>query len=702
MAWTDALIILGLAAGTLAVYGRAREAEFLNFDDPLYVSQNEHVLSGLGIANFAWAFTTFAAANWHPLTWLSLQLDATLFGTGPAGFHVVNVALHAANAILVFLCLRRLTAARWPSALVAGLFAWHPLHVESVSWISERKDVLSTLFGLLALLAYARYVEKPSCQRYLAVTTAFALSLLAKPMLVTLPCLLLLLDYWPLERWPGQPAAVSFRRLVLEKLPLLALAGVSSAITLTAQHLGGAVQSLNGASVAPRIANALASYVAYLGQTMWPAELGTFYPYQQRGLFEPHVLGATAVLAAVSGLVLAALRARPYLAVGWFWYVGTLVPVIGLVQVGLQSRADRYTYFPLLGIFVALAWAAADVARRGRLAQAVIGLGAIVALSGSAVAARVQVGHWRTSESIWRQTLRVTGPNDNAWVNLGSALTLKGRSVEALACFDHALTVNSRNAKAFYNRGLLLMRDGQPERAGRDFEAAVAADLGDALAHANLGIFLARQGDRGGAICQYEEAIRLDPDVLPARANLGMELLEDGRLEEARDQLAEAAQRHPRAAQAHFGLGVVYTMLGRYDDAAAALGKSVRLDRSQPFAWHQFAQLQGLQGRWHDAVEFARQATAMAQERGELRGHLAFCLARSSDPIAASHELEESRRTDPHWPLRLGRRVGRWATHWPAGGAAVVYLAQVCSFAGDDRDPELLDVLAAAQAQDGQ
>jgi hypothetical protein len=431
-----------LAVAVLVTYHALSDCGFISYDDPTYVSENSHVLTGLSGTNFRWAWATTDTANWHPLTWLSLQLDAQLFGRPAWGFHRTNLLLHLANALVLFVLFRHMTGAVWRSAVVAGLFAVHPLHVESVAWVAERKDVLSTFFGLLAILAYARYERAPGVGAYLPVALCLALSLLAKPMFVTLPAVLLLLDFWPLGRWrvggaAAQPA-VSPRRLVLEKVPLVILAAASCAATVWAQGSASAIRPLMLIPLPERLGNALASYAAYLVQTFVPLHLAPFYPHP-RGTLDAGTLAQAAVLlAGITTLVLLRGRRFPYLPVGWFWYLGTLVPVIGLVQVGDQARADRYTYVPLVGIFVMLTWGVADLARRLRWEKpmAVVAAAALALL---AWAASLQVGYWQNDLVLWRHAVEVTPPSAVAYNCLGLALMKQHDLKRAHLLFDKAV-----------------------------------------------------------------------------------------------------------------------------------------------------------------------------------------------------------------------------------------------------------------------
>src|SRR5579883_1257197 len=419
-------VAAGLLAGiSLAVFARALDCGFVNYDDMEYVTRNRDVLRGLTPGGVGWAFTTCYNSNWHPLTWLSLELDASLWhlpdgGPDPTGFHLTNVLVHAASAALLFLALRALTGAFWRSAAVALLFAVHPLRVESVAWVSERKDVLSVFFGLLALWAYAAYVKRPSVGRYLAVAAAFAASLLCKPMLVTLPFLLLVLDGWPLGR---VRTLADWRRPALEKLPLLALAVASSALTYFVQAKAGTVRGLETFPLNVRVENAAVSYVQYVAKTAWPLGLAVYYPHPASpwggGLPAWKVGGAAVLLVAATAAAVALWRKAPYLLAGWLWYAGTLVPVLGLLQVGDHAYADRYSYFPQIGLLVAACWGVAEVARRHAETAAAIAAAAALAL---AVVTGVQLASWRDSIALWRHDLRAAGRSPLAYMNLGAAL----------------------------------------------------------------------------------------------------------------------------------------------------------------------------------------------------------------------------------------------------------------------------------------
>jgi tetratricopeptide (TPR) repeat protein len=531
----EKLVLLVLALVTLVAFWQVRYCQFVTYDDHLYVYDNPHVRQGLTREGVRWAFTTSHASNWHPLTWLSLQLDAQIYPLGDkiaprdlktqaAGFHLTNVLLHTANVLLLFWVLRRMSGAIWPSAVVAGFFALHPLHVESVAWVSERKDVLSTLFWMLALWAYVRHVERPGLFRYLLVFGALALGLMAKPMLVTFPCVLLLLDYWPLRRaltvkqakadatGESQPGK-SWKFLVVEKLPPFALVAASCVITCYVQSLGHAVRALDDLGFAARLSNAVIAYADYLQQTVWPRHLAVFYPHTDLTWDPWRVLRASMLIAAITLLVIWQRRRRPYLLVGWLWYLGTLVPVIGLVQVGEQARADRYTYVPLIGVFVMIAWSSAELARPGlRQARAVaVATGAV--LVACAVLTWLQVPYWKDSVALWQHTVDATGPNAAARYGLGIAYYEVNQFDQAADELRESLRIRPWDERAHFQLGNILSRQGKLPEAIFHYQDALQLRPSNAVAHMNLAIDLIHLGKQPEARAHLDEAGRLDPQL---------------------------------------------------------------------------------------------------------------------------------------------------------------------------------------------
>jgi len=506
-----ALCLVALIAG---VYGQVFRHEFLALDDGQYVTENTHVLPGLGWTGLGWAFTTFHTGNWHPLAWLSHMLDVELFGLWAGGHHLMNVALHAVNAVLLFLLLRRITGSVYRSGIVAALFAVHPLHVESVAWVSERKDVLCTLFFLLSIGAYAGYVERPGAARYVRVAIFFVLALLSKPMAVTLPFVLLLLDAWPLGRLRisgGGDGGIPPARLVLEKVPLMALSLGSCIVTYAAQRSAGAASPLDVVTLGSRIANALVSYAAYLGKAVWPSSLSVFYPHPAiagDGYLAWQVAASGVFLSVATFGALWQARGRPYLAVGWFWFLGMLVPVIGLVQVGGQSMADRYTYLPLIGVFLAATWGAWDgIAGRapGRLLPGALAGMILIALS---VSAHRQTGYWRNSELLFGRALQVRPGNWLAHNSLAYYRIGQGRNAEAMAHLGAVLAVRPMDPHAHNNMGIVLYRLGRREQAVPYFLDALRLDPGLVQANYNLGVILEEQGKLVEAEGHYRRASR--------------------------------------------------------------------------------------------------------------------------------------------------------------------------------------------------
>ncbi|MFN2623903.1 MAG: tetratricopeptide repeat protein [Chthoniobacterales bacterium] len=553
--------------------------QFINFDDDTYIWANPIVVAGLTSRGFTWAFTTFHCANWHPLTWLSHMADSQLFGLHAGGHLFVNSLLHVVNAVLLFLFLSRVTRARWQSAIVAALFALHPLHVESVAWASERKDTLSTAFGLLCLLAYGRYVLAPSWKKYAVVALWLALGLMAKPMLVTLPFVLLLLDYWPFGRLAWKPT-LSTRAvwpLIREKLPLLLLVVPSMWVTYVAQAHGGAVSGLTIEPLSWRLANALRSYAKYLFLTFWPRDLAIYYPtvhdtipIWQWGL-------ALVLLLAISLLVLTNARKRPYLIVGWLWFVVTLLPVIGLVRVGSQAMADRYTYIPSIGLFIALVFGVADLAAAWRLRRLLIVSASAIAVLVLTCLTALQISRWRDSETLFSYVLSINSQNAVAQNNLGSALGAKGQPAEALPHFAEAVRLDPRYFDALGNMGQALFEQGEAAQAVNYFERALEVRADSAKTHWQLGLTLEGLGRNAEAMQQFHEAIRLAPEDSVMHINLGMKLAQQRQLPEAVEQYEQALRLDPNSAEAHNNLGLVLFALGKEEEGVHEFSAAIRL-----------------------------------------------------------------------------------------------------------------------------
>ena len=638
------LILLCLALATCAVYRHGLQNGFVNYDDDLYVTENLQVKAGLTLDGVWYAFTTLHTGNWHPLTWLSLELDCQLFGLNPWGFHLTNLLLHVASTLLLFAIFERWTGAVWRSALVAALFALHPLRVESVAWVAERKDVLSALFWMLTLAAYAGYVEKPGIWRYGLVGLVFVAGLLAKPMLVTLPFVLLLLDSWPLARLRlGQAATqenkrdlppVSLKYLVLEKTPLFALAVVSGVMTLTAQCQGWKTNRLEALPL--RLENALVSCAEYVGKIAWPQGLIPLYPFP-RGYYPFWQLAVSMlVLVGISVLVIRWRKRRPYLPVGWLWFLGTIFPVLGIIPaVGIHAMADRYTYLPSIGIFLMASWGLADLVEHTRfLVPAILLTGGALLL----VIAHtwIQVTYWHDSAALW----------------------------------EHTLQVSPDNALAHTNLGVALQSDGHLEEAIRHYTAALEVDPEYANAQNNLGLALDRLGKRHEAISHLRAAVRSAPGVAEHHLNLAPMLVENRNWDEAIEHLYAALEIEPDNPELYFHLGRAYSRQERWGKAAECLREAVRL---QPNVAHN-------------------------------RSTLAYILHKQGQTEAAQDEYQEAWRLDPHWAETATRSVWIFATHPEPlernGPHALELALMICDATGNQK-PEFLDALAAAYAEVG-
>ena len=617
------IIGLLLTVITLALYAPVAWHEFINYDDPDYVTQNPYITGGLTANGLVWAFGQLhgTATYWHPLTWLAHMLDCQLFGLNAGAHHLVNVVFHAVNALLLFLVLQRMTGAPWRSAMVAALFAWHPLQVDTVAWVAERKNVLSTLFWILTLWAYVRYAEKcevrgcvtndkwqvtstktgwkqilspvtrhPSLYYSLALV-CFTLGLTSKPMLVTLPFVLLLLDYWPLRRFRHSTISTQLStlgRLVWEKLPFFALAAAASIITVAAHRGLGLSTEAFGLPLDVRIENALISYVRYLGKTIWPANLAVFYPQPREWPVSLAVAAGLALLIA-SGLAICAIRTRPYLFVGWFWFLGVLVPVLGLIQAGMQAMADRFVYVPLIGLFVCICWGGWDLVSRWPQRRILTLMTSVMALVACMIITRCQLRHWRNSQTLFEHCVRVTSDNFLAHNNLGFALATQGKLEEAKPRYLEALRIRPLFAEAHRNLGVLLTQQGKPEEAMPYLLEAVRIQPQFADVYGKLGLALAAEGRFDEAITNYREAIRLKPDLVEALNNLAWILAThpDENLRNATDAVAfatRACELTRREVPIMVGtLAAAYAEAGRFADACATAeqARALALARGQ-------------------------------------------------------------------------------------------------------------------------
>lgn len=610
-----------LASVTLLVYTPALHCGFVLYDDPDYVTRNPHVLTGLTWRNICWAFTTGHADNWHPLTWISHMADCQFFGANPRAHHLVNVLFHIANAVMLLVWLRESTGSVWRSAFVATLFALHPLHVQSVAWISERKDLVCTLFGLLSLICYTRFSRRYEKRLYLLALAFFVVGLLAKPMLVTLPFLFLLLDFWPLGRW----RAISTRVLMFEKVPFLFVALASSFATILAQKKHAMI-SIETISLPLRIENGVIAYVAYLGKSFWPANLSVIYPYQL-SLSVWQVSLATLLLAIVSFCAVRFRNRMPYLGVGWFWFLGTLVPVIGIVQVGAQPFADRYTYIPLIGVFIAVTWGAHDLFRaRWIAAPAVLALGACALITRSELAA------WTDSISLFQHAIAHTAGNSIAHINLGVAFAAEKRLDEAIAQYRAALQIQPQSPKARNNLGRALVANGNELESLAEFAAALRMNPGYAPAHSNMADALMRLGRANEAVPHYSEALRLDPENAETHDNFGRLLLEQGRPAEALAHFSDALRLNQSYVTAWFDAGNALMTLGEIEEATQRYATALALRPQYPEAHYSLGLAWMSRGRFPEAVREYSAAISQRPDYVEALSSLAWLRATNADP----------------------------------------------------------------------
>ncbi len=651
----SALVCLFLVLSTLVVFWQVRHHDFVHYDDFLYVTENEQVQAGLTLEGITWAFTTIDASNWHPLTWLSHMLDCELFGVNPGPHHLVNLFFHIANTLILFFVFKRMTGNFWPSGFIAALFALHPLHVESVAWIAERKDVLSTLFWLLTMWGYTRYVEHPGIARYLLTLLFFALGLMTKPMLVTLPFVLVLLDYWPFKRIQigqsnGDGNSQNWSplfRMVWEKIPFFILTVFSSVTTYLAQKLGGSISSLEGVQLPDRISNALVSYVGYIGKMMWPSKMAVLYPYSGE-LPWVKALGACLVILFITAVVIGFIKKHPYLAVGWFWYIGTLVPVIGLVQVGLQSMADRYTYVPLIGLFFMIAWGISNLMMHLPHRKVVLGSAAALVLFILMTISYLQVRNWKNSIMLFEHTLRVTAMNHIMHYNLGVALQKQGRADEAISEYFKALQAEPDYVDAHNNLGFVLEQQGGMEEAIKQYSEAIRINPRYVKAYSNLGRALQKVGRIDEAIKQYSVALQLEPEYVEAHNNLGAALEKQGRLEEAIKRYSEALRLKSDYVEAYYNLGAALEKKGSLNDAIKHYTKAVDLEPDHVDARYNLGGVLLKRGRVDEAIKQYSETLRLDSQHVKAHYNLGVALHLDGRIDQAIKQYSETLRLDPN------------------------------------------------------
>lgn len=684
--------ILPLALLTLVSLGRVCGNDFVDVDDNLYVTENPHVRAGLSAEGIHWAFTTTRANFWHPITWLSLQLDATLFGADEAwGFHLTNLLLHLANVLLLYGVLAAMTQQPWPSFWVAALFAVHPLHVESVAWVAERKDVLSTMFWLLAMGAYAHFADRPRWPRMLLVVLPLALGLMVKPMLVTFPFTLLLLDVWPLRRWPG----VSPLRLVAEKLPLFLLAFAASAWTFSLKRELGEVVLM---PFGDRLANAVISYGWYLQKTFLPVRLGVFYthPFAEWSPIEVAVSGLA--LAAITTVCVLMARRHRCLLIGWLWFLGTLVPVIGLVQVGEQARADRFVYVPHIGLFMAVVWSAAALVSRWRWsAESARAAGGLV-VGTLAVLTCVQAGHWKDAPTLWRHTISVTEGNHRALAVLGvwyAKQTDPQALQQAADCLSESVRLREGVPDNHYNLGVVLDRLGHRSEAMAHYRRTLELDPHFADARHNLAYMLLLEGKGDQAIDHFNEVLRQKPDAEDTHLDLGLALRQKGQLDDALTHFRRALEIRPNYVQAHNQVGFVELSKGHAAEAEGHFRRALKLNADYALAANGLGLALARQERWEEAVSTLKR---VAFHHPRYLRNLAYALYQKGDRGAARDLYARLTFDSPQWPAEAAAEALGLAAHDPQD--ALEQAMQACQATGF-RDPRLLDVLAIVQAARG-
>lgn len=597
------IICLLLVSVTLTAYWAVQSYDFVTFDDPVYVTENHHVQSGLTWKNLNWALLSTEAGFWHPLTWMSFLLDFDLYGLNPGGYHWMNLLWHIANTLLVFLVFTRMTTKVWPSAVVALLFALHPLHVESVAWISARKDVLSTFFWLLAMLIYIEYAAYGGKRRYALTMLAFICGLMAKPMLVTLPFVLLLVDYWPLGRYPEHISSDQRRvmRLMMEKVPFIILGIAAIILTFFAERQAGAIKSLETFPWDIRLANGLISYTGYLGKMLWPSGLSVFYPHPGMWPFGLVIL-ATFLLGLISLLVFKLRKNHPYLIVGWLWYLIVLAPVIGIIQVGLHASADRYTYVSALGIFLMGVWGAADILEKRRCPKlfAKVIMTAMTLLL--IILTRQQASYWQDSVTLYRRAIAVTTNNYVALNNLGAALISSGQPAEALTAINAALHIKPDFAQAYNNKGIACRLSGQHEAAVKSFLRAIEIKKNFADAHYNLGNTYFNMGNVDAAVREYRTALELHPlQAVRVHIDLGLALARQNNLPEAVSECHKALALMPGSAEAHNALGMLLMQQGKYREAMQHYVQAVESKPDFADAYNNIGIILALFGRHQEA-----------------------------------------------------------------------------------------------------
>jgi protein O-mannosyl-transferase len=640
-------IALSLCIATFVPYWQVRHFDFINYDDNGYIYENPNVRAGFTTKSIAWSFSMSGyEANWHPLTWLSHILDIQLFGLKAGRHHLTNVFFHCINAVLLFLLLRLMTGAVWKSAFVAALFALHPMHVESVAWVAERKDVLSTLFWIATTFAYVWYVRRCGARRYLLVVFLFALGLMAKPMLVTLPCTLLLLDFWPLRRMEKRKGSFPIRSLLLEKTPLFFLVALSSVITFVAQQKGGSVLSLERLPFEIRIANAIVSFGTYLWKMIYPINLACIYP-GSAAVAWGEVGVSLLCMGIITAISLKTVRYMPFLLVGWLWYLGTLIPVIGIVQVGEQAMADRYTYIPYIGMFIMIAWGIPELLSRLPHKKIVLSLAAAaVVVTMTAITFR-QIRYWKNSIALFEHAIAITKNNYGAHNNLGLGLDQQGKIDEAITHFTEALRVDPNYTFAHCNLGNLLFKKGRIDEAIHHYAEVLRCAPTDANVHNNIGVALASQGKIDEAIAHYREALRIDPEHVNTLNNLATALAKREKNDETVGYHETAIRSDPNNFNAHNCLAKLLLKQGKTEEAIRHFSEAIRIDSNSFEAHNNLGVILAQKGRIQEAIIHFEQAIRINPKEAETHNNIGIALLHFGKTDKAIQHFKEALRLKP-------------------------------------------------------
>ena len=716
-------VIAALVISTLLAYEPIRHNDFVNYDDTSYITENTHIAHGITQQSVMWSFTEAYSANWHPLTWLSHMLDYRLFGLNPLGHHSVSVLIHITNALLLFLILRNITdstsspqaGTTWASAFVAAVFALHPLQVESVAWASERKTVLSGLFWLLTMAAYIHYARKPGLGRYMLLLFVFGLCIMTKPTVVTLPFVLLLLDYWPLGRlkWcqevqnipkkSWQPK-VSFEWLIIEKIPLLAFSAVISVITFLAQQQWGAVASLDKIPLDYRIANAFASYIKYIGKTIWPSGLTVFYPPSHSNLLNIATVISVLLFIVISAISIYTGRRRKYIATGWLWFAGTLIPMIGLVQAGAQAMADRYMYISMLGLLIIIAMAVKELIEKRPRLKTVAAVMGVISLSCLLVLTRMQIRHWQNSITLYEYALKVTKNNATVENNYGSALLATDRLDEAISHFKKALSITPKMPEAEDNLGKAYLNKKKYNEAVVCFNEAIKRNNNSAETHYNLATALIMLHKYNDAVKHLTKALKLDPNCPDARSRMGTALLGSGRIEEAILCFNELLKQNKGSAEIHYNLGLALSAQRKYDDAVKHYAKALEMDPKYPYAHDRIGVALLATGKLDEAIEHLKEGLATSPDQAETYTNLATAYIKQNryEPAIENWTMAVGLKPNDVAALNnLGWVLATCGEVTTENANKAIKLAQhACELTGYN-DAEFLDTLAAAYASAG-